>query len=563
MSIGKYLFGGVFVVAGAIACYFFVISPIVDAARMQSWHVAHGQLISANVDSYQSRNDDGGYTTMYRPQVSYQYQANNQTYTGNRAQLSYSSRSNSDVAYEIVGRIKHEQARNNSVKIWYNPNNPNESIYDKSVDVKFLIVMTLFSGTFVVVGAGVIAFAGSKDKEKKADRALQNVDPSKPWTTRVAWASPTIYSQAQSNKKLAWYFAILSCLFVGSFSLAMIGEHPVATAFALIFLLLPVWLIKRAKRISDEWRFFQAVPITLNPYPGVIGGKVKGSLTVPVAPHSQDSYQVALSCVKHWTTRSGNKTEHHQSVVWQEEQKIKPVSRANESSLSFEFDVPAEKPESSAPSKNYHMWTLTVKGALKGINFDRAYEVPVFVTDESLTVEEELVEQPLSALEKSKINDKMALSQSLNALSLHTPGDKSSLFIAGIGAFFFVSGMMIYLLAEAFFGVVFAAISTLFLGLGIWGWGRNCKIRITANQMEIDVHFFSKLIKQHVFSQDDITEIEAFRSSSMQTNGKQTSESFSLRLRTNHGKTVDLGGEFESMRNAVHMKQQIEQVMAG
>ncbi|WP_448550320.1 DUF3592 domain-containing protein [Thalassotalea fusca] len=563
MSIGKYLFGAVFVAAGVIACYFFVISPVFDAARMQSWRVTHGQLISANVDSYQTRNDDGGYTTMYRPQISYQYQANNQTYIGDRGQLSSSSRSNSDSAYAIVGRAKHEQARNNSIKIWYNPNDPTESIYDKSVDVRFLLVMTLFSGAFVLVGAGVILFAGSKEREKKADRALQNVDTSKPWTTRMAWASPTIYSQAQNKRKLAWYFAILSCFFVGSFALAAIGEHPVATAFALVCLLLPAWLIKRAKRISDEWRFFQAVPITLNPYPGVVGGKVKGTLTVPVAPHSQDSYQVVLSCVKHWTTRSGNKTEHHQSVVWQEEQKVKPVSRANESSLSFAFDVPAEKPESSAPSKNYHMWTLTVKGALKGIDFDRAYEVPVFVTDESLTVEEELVEQPLSALEKSNISDKVSLSQSLNALSLHTPGDKSSLFIAGIGAFFFVSGVMIYLLAEAFFGVVFAGFSTIFLGLGIWGWGRNCKIRITANQMEVDVHLFSKLIKQHVFSQEEITEIEAFRSSSIQTNGKQTSESFSLRLRTINGKTVVLGGEFESKRNAVHMKQQIEQVMAG
>ena len=72
-----------------------------------------------------------------------------------------------------------------------------------------------------------------------------------------------------------------------------------------------------------------------------------------------------------------------------------------------------------------------------------------------------------------------------------------------------------------------------------------------------------KLIRHYVFSQEDITEIEAFKSSTTQTNGKPASEIFSLRLHTNKGKSVVLGGNFESKRNAVHMKQQIEQMLVG
>ena len=561
--IKKSLFGGIFVLAGIIICYFFVVSPIIESVRMQSWRTVQGQLLSAEVESYQSQNEDGGYTTMYRPKISYQYQLGNQTYTGSRGRQSSAGSSNSEGAYKLVGRVKHEQNRSQSITIWYNPHDPHESIYDKTLDIRFLVVMALFSGTFILAGLGIMFLVVSNNQDVRADRALQNVDRKKPWTTRAVWASPTIYSQAKSNKKLAWYFAILSGFFVGAFAVAAIGEHPVATTFALLFLLLPIWLIKRAKRISNEWQFFQAVPIQLSTYPGVIGGQVKGSLTVPVAPHSQDSYQVVLTCTKYWTKRSSGKQESHQSIVWRTEQAVKPISRANASLLNFEFDVPAEKPESSAPGKKYHVWTVSIKGNLKGVNFDRSYEVPVFVTNESLTVEEELVAQPLAAQEKANINDKVSMTRSNEALSLHIPGDKSSLFIAGIGGFFFISGMMIYFLAQATFGLIFSAFSLIFLGLGIWGWGRNCKILIQANQMEIEVHFFSKLIRHYVFSQEDITEIEAFKSSTTQTNGKPASEIFSLRLHTNKGKSVVLGGNFESKRNAVHMKQQIEQMLVG
>ena len=62
MKKGGYLFGGIFFLAGLAILYFMVLSPIIDVSKMQFWHATKAQLISAKVDSYQSRNDDGGFT---------------------------------------------------------------------------------------------------------------------------------------------------------------------------------------------------------------------------------------------------------------------------------------------------------------------------------------------------------------------------------------------------------------------------------------------------------------------------------------------------------------------
>lgn len=561
MKKGGVFFGGIFFVAGLIAFYFIVISPVIDASRMQFWQATKAKLINAEVDSFQSRNDDGGLTTMYKVVMQYQYNVRGNEYIGYRANINNeTSNSDHNGAYALVSKVKNEQATYHSINVWYNPNNVSESIYDRSLDFKFLTIMTLFSGVFMTIGVGIIAYS-RPEKEQPLINGI-NADPNKPWATRAQWSSPVIYSNTQKSIKYAWYFALLSGLFFGMFSLSLVGRHPIATLFALLLLIVPVWLVIRARRMQKQWQYYQKVPIKLSTYPGVVGGKVQGGLTIPGQITKSKKCTVTLKCTKYWTRRSGGKTESSQSIVFSKEQQIMAKPSADGAIIDFSFDVPADKPQSSAPSSNYHQWVIVIESELSEVSFNREYEIPVFITEESNTVADELAAEPLTSSELSIMNQRLKVDDfsDKSELELHTPGSKTSLIFAGIGAIFFISGVVIATVGNFFFGLVFASMSCVFIGLGLWGYGRNCKIIVSANNLQIDVYFFSKLVKQFRLNKADVNSIETFSSSKTHTNGKQTDEKFSLRVITSTAKRIDLGGEFSSMKKAVHLKQKIEQL---
>lgn len=160
MKKGGVLFGSVFFLAGLIAFYFVVISPVIDATKMQLWRATKATLVNAEVNSFQSRNDDGGLTTMYKVVMQYQYNVGGNEYFGHRAKINNdTSSSDQEEAYAFLHKVHNHQASQNSITVWYNPNNVSESIYDRTLDFKFLLIMTLFSGVFMTVGIGEIGRA--------------------------------------------------------------------------------------------------------------------------------------------------------------------------------------------------------------------------------------------------------------------------------------------------------------------------------------------------------------------------------------------------------------------
>lgn len=558
MKKGGGLFGGVFFLAGLAIFYFMVLSPIMDASKMQFWHATKAQLNSSKVHSYQSRNDDGGYTTMYKVLMQYTYKVDGNRYIGQRAKImNDNASSDSTDAYDLLTKIQQENNYNKGITIWFNPSDYHNSIYDRSLDFRFIVMMTLFSSVFMMAGLGIISYS-RPEKERKPD----NVEPDKPWTSRIQWASPIIYSNTQKSVKYAWFFAVFVSLFFGMFVIGMFGRHPVATVFSVLFLIPPLWLILRARRIQKEWLYFSKVPLTLSSYPGMVGGKVKGSLTVPGQNSATGKYSATLTCTKYWTTRTGNETKSQQSIIYSDNQKLLARPSASGGNIDFDFSVPAGKPESSEPSNSYHKWTITIKGDLAGINFDRNYEVPVFVTEQSITEVEELAQQPLTSHEKKVLNERlnMDVSKIKDEMILHTPKSKESLPFAGIGALFFIIGILLFAIKGSFFGIAFAGVSCIFLGLGIWGYGRNCKIKVSPNNLQLDFYFFSWSLNQLTLTNNNVQSIEPFSSSTVHTNGKKTSEKFSLRLITDIGKGIDLGGSFKSKKNALHLKQQVEAI---
>lgn len=583
MKLGGIIFGGIFFLAGLSAFYFIVLSTLFDAFNMQSWQSTPAELNQAKISSYQSRNDNGTHTTMYTLNIEYTYQSQGRNYIGTRATLLESSSSNSDEHYQNLYKIKQESSQNR-LNVWVNPQDPYESIYDRDINFKFTLMMAMFSSVFMFVGGSIMYV--SRKQETPMPLGI-TPDPKQPWTTRAEWASPVILSNAKNKIGLIKFFTILSFLFFGMFSLALFGQHPVATVFSFILCLPPFFLFRWYKKTKNEWDHFDKVPVQLNPYPGVIGGHVGGSILIPERYTNGDRYTLELICTHHWTTRSGSKSESNSSILWSKTINADPKPKVNGTYLNFKFEVPADKPSSSKPDNNYHNWTLKISSELKGINFNREYEVPVFITKDSASVKDELKKKPLSAQQKSQMHARLSVNtvsethlkthENLSAenissdpgnrkptqsLEMHTPGSVAGWFIGGIGVLFFIIGMVIATVSESFFGYAFSAMATLFIALGAFALGRNCKVRVSSSLLEIDVYMFSKIINQHRLKQQDIREIKPYKSSSSSTNGKQSTETYGLRVFTATGKLIDLGGDFKSMKNATHMQLEIEAILA-
>lgn len=576
MKIGGVIFGGIFFLAGLGFFYITVLSNVLDAIEMQSWQSTPAELTHAKISNYESRNDDGSYTTMYSIDIEYEYIAAGRIYTGNRTDIHETNTSNQSKHSQRLHKLQQE-ANRNQFNVWVNPNEPRESIYDRTLDLKFTLTMGSFTSLFMFVGGGIIYI--SRKKDKKLPKHIAS-DPTLPWTTRPEWASSTIYSNAKSKIGIIGFFTILITLFLGTFSLALFGEHPVANAFSLLFWLPSIFMFRWYRKVKREWTTFGKVPLQLRPYPGVIGGTVAGSITIPCTYTKGDQYTFELKCTHHWKTRSNNKTQNHSNLVWSKQINPKPIPRSKSTYLTFEFDVPADQPSSSVPDSNYHSWTLNITSKLKGINFNREYEIPVFVTRDSQTIADELSTQPLTAEQKAEIHARLSVNQPSNshgesapippafykagqALTMHTPGSNTGWFIGGIGLVFFIIGTLIGIYSDAIFGFIFSGIASIFVVLGIFIKGRSCDIRVTPNNMEIDVFLFSKPTHQHRLTSQDIKDFEAKQTSSRSTNGKQVSQTFSLILITTDGKKIDLGGDFKSLRNATHMQQEIEAVLMG
>jgi hypothetical protein len=552
-------FGCIFFLAGFAFFYMLVLSQLIDAWKMQSWHSTKAQLSSAKVTSHQSRNDDGSSTTMYKVIASYQYLINNQNYNGHRPSLSDSSTSDQNEHYQLLSKIKYQQKHYNHITIWYDPSEPSQSIIDKSIQWKTLLMITTFCSVFMLIGGGIIFHALNKNKNKPSK---ESIDPSKPWTTRQEWASPIIYSNAHGSVKLAWFFVALSLCFCGVFAIALFGSHPVATGFSILIGSIPLLVLKRAIRLQREWKQFKKVPLHLSNYPGVIGGDVGGEIIIPIRSRSQNKYKLTLKCVNHYTSGSGKNRSSHQVNIYSHEEIIKSKTHLDGSQIKFNFEIPAQHPQSSEPDNNYHQWMLTVKAIDNDNTFNRHYEIPVFITKDSKTVTDELNEKPLTEVEKNILEERLSIIKDGDVIYLKTPGSKVGLVFAGMGLLFTVIGISIAIFSELFFGTIFALFGSLFLALGLWIWGKNCKVKVSPIECEVQTYWFSQFIKLQKLSPQDIDKIITYLSSSSSNTSGQTDIKYGLKIKTTQGSNVDLGGEFNSDKNATHMKQEIEKVMS-
>lgn len=536
-NMGTKVSGGLFLVIGLGMFAFLVLWPLAQSATMLTWQATSATLISNSVESHQSRDSDGNWETYYKPVISYQFQFSAGNYYGNRLEISTHSTTNSRRAYDRLYKVTSTRP----FSVWVNPNDPQQSIFDRSPQWRLLTSLSCFTLLFAFVGASIMRM-GNK---------------------RTQLESTKLFSNEPSKITVLKSVAIGLGLFGGTFAGLLLFSGWWQSFFGLLMLMpaMIVFLIMRSKQ--QAWRHYQAIELEVEQ--SIIGGQVSGHIDLPGAPLAGEFYHVTVKCMAQQTSRSGSETRVSQIEKWSTKQKIQPQTLGLYARLSFAIKVPAHLPESQAPAANYCYWQLHFNCQRRGINFVRDYPINVIATQESLTVAQELVAQPLSEQEiasaQASVETHKESKLGEESIEWRTKSDNTGLIFTAAGLLFAAVGLGIVISSDAIMPWAFVLFGLLFAGIGVASKAKNFAVSASPEKLIVQEYFFSTPKKRHCLGLADIDGIEYYEESTGSTNGKANATKFGLRINLAYGQSLAIGGNFESAKIAEYMKQRLLAVL--
>ncbi|HEU5303725.1 MAG TPA: hypothetical protein VFU40_03690 [Gemmatimonadales bacterium] len=263
------------------------------------------------------------------------------------------------------------------------------------------LFLGLFALTFGGVGIGGIVAGLAGSRKLKEQAALEARYPGQPWLWRRDWASGRIIDVGRSKAVSALMFTLLWNLVglpAGYFGVrAALTEGNHAALVGLLFPVVGAGLLVWAARATIRYRKYGISHLQLSTIPGIIGRSLAGAVSVPGSVLPPDGFRATLSCIRRVTTGSGDSRSTAEHILWQDERKVQgtvariPAGTVTNIPVAFRLPADATVTDGSNP-RNAVIWRLQLSAAVPGVDYDAAFEVPVFrtaATDLPPTPEEE------------------------------------------------------------------------------------------------------------------------------------------------------------------------------
>lgn len=389
------------------------------------------------------------------------------------------------------------------------------------------------------------------------------------------WQTNSILSDAGSQFKLLWFFAIFwnamtwaAILFGGENILKAFEENPVFYFFVL-FPFIGFLMIHQAIKETLAWKKFGNTPLTMTPFPGQLGGVVGGYVDVQVPYDAGHEVKVSLSCVHHYTERRGGETEITSEVLWQDDMSVRSKPSALGSRLHFEFQPPADLPETEPDSNNYHGWDVQISLPLEGSDFERKFSIPVIRASEQAIASSTRYARPSI----DKINQNSTTSDSVIPQISAVPGGTQFLYPQyrnkGLGIGLMIASVFITLflwfMREGFTdflpvtSMVFFGFSELIV-FAVFAFG----IYLISNILTVDVGISGINVRHKILGFDFGEEIErstiadiVTEKSGSSSDGKTSTVWYSLKLIQMNGMDSTVGDTLEGYSYAQGIRQQM------
>ena len=349
-----------------------------DAWRMQAWEPVPARLSAAGYETHSGDDSD-----TYKAYARYSYRYRGEAYRGDRVALSGGGDNIGDYQTDIGNRLSGMLARDEPVTVWVDPGAPSESIIDRSIRWGMIGFKSIFLFVFGGIGLALLVYTWTRPKDKDASLAQYREAP---WLLNDAWQNPEIRSGSKTAMWAAWAFAA----FWNAISAAtpfiayreVVDNQNYLALIALVFPLVGVGLLAWAVRRTLEWRRFGPAPVTLDPFPGSIGGHVGGTIDLNLPFDSTAKFHVTLTNLYSYVSGSGKNRSRKETAKWQDELTAHVEPGGKGTRLIFRFDVPEGLDESDAEQKgdSYYRWRLHLRAELPGTDIDRDYDIPVYAT---------------------------------------------------------------------------------------------------------------------------------------------------------------------------------------
>lgn len=452
-------FFGLGVYMGCVA-----VGDIVEARLMQRWIQAEATVHRAGYRAV--RGDDA---VTYEAYAEYSYEFDGVRYTGHRIGIYGGADNVGDYQRDMARRLKGKRERGEAVTVFVNPDKPSQAILDRSLRLEMVGIETVVSLVFGGAGlAMLIYFLGMPRKKDLSDPAYRH----KPWLANVAWQIPAIKSDSRSRMWFLWVFAGIWNLIAMPLPFLVFGVGPgeskIISPIVFLVPLAGIGMIVFAIRRTLEWKRFGRALLTLDPFPGSIGGQVGGTIDLDLRYDPQSRFSITLSNLYSYARGHGKNRSRHEMPKWQDTQAAHVSQGARGTRLRFCFDVPGNLNESDAQPQDdmYYLWRLNLNADLPGVDIDRSYDIPVYATAQrSANLSEVSIEQARSVQEQidiAAVRKITNLQQKAGGPSMYFPMGRyfwSGLCGTVIGSVFTLVGIGVAVGAgRPFFGAVFGGI---------------------------------------------------------------------------------------------------------
>lgn len=387
-----------------------------------------------------------------------------------------------------------------------------------------------------------------------------------PWLREKKWSDNQILSGARLQHYVLWGFALFWNLISSPmlFSAEEIWQKTLReplTGLAFLFPVVGVGLIVAAIHSTRNWLRFGRTPLTLDPFPGALGGHVGGRVATNIPFRPDCPSNVALQCVYSYVSGSGKNRSRKEKVKWQTDGVCHVRSGAQGAEFSFRFDVPDNLPESDVTkSSSYHLWRVIIDSEQDGPDFSRSFEIPVFRTGAQSADLPEGTEEHHATVDAALAGvESVANIQPVpGGLQAYFPAfQRPGLGILSVvfGVFFAAAGLGAgFGGAPLIFPVVFTLVGSLIALFGLYYLVKSLQVQVTEAGIKSRRFLFGYPITTRTMPAADIARLEIKEGATM-SSGSKTRVFYQLVAVSGTGRRIPLAERLTSRAEVELLKE--------
>jgi hypothetical protein len=532
-----------------------VSSNLLDAWQMRQWVPVQATLTRAGYETH-----SGDDSTSYEAYAEYNYSYGDRDYSNDRVAIATGADNLGDFHVDIGRRLSAAMSRGEAVIVFVNPDDPGDSILNRTVRWALLGFDAIFLLVFGGVGLGLLVFLFRTPVTKKSHSTGSG---DQPWLANEKWQSGVVRSNSKASMYFTWGFALFWNLISAPLPFVIYEEvlekNNLPALIGLLFPVVGIGLLVWAIRSTLEWRRFGAAPLKLDPFPGSIGGNVGGTIDVRYPFDSNAKFSLTLTNLRSSVSGSGKNRSRSESALYQDAQMAHSSVGTSGTRLSFRFDVPEELTESDADQSDetYYLWRLNLEAELPGTDIDRNYEIPVYATGEhsrqlsSFSIQRARSEQAGIDLDTVRKSVRMSFDASGKAMRFPL-GRNLTGGIVGIlfgGIFAGVGWFLVMRAGHAFMGSVFGIVGSLVLLSSLYAMLNSLDIWLASGYLKTLRRILGIPAKRSQLALADIERFDYKSSMQTQSGGKHVMH-YSVRAVGRSGQTMVVGEGFKGVNEA-------------